>query len=172
MKKTPDRTNGFTTKNKTWWQFIKFTLFSMLTTVVDLGTFSLFNYWIFTRYAGTEFRLWLFDYSLANGGLCAFFSFALSFLQRKATFGATNNVLFSGIMYAVMVLVVFFFQMWLPTLVREPLVVLVGGNWADIILKNLNMTLSFAIQFPMNKWVIMRESKSKKNEESTENNAK
>jgi len=150
-------------------QFIVFFLLSIVTTVVDLGTFSLFNYLIFASLKTLPFQWWLFDYSIINGGLCAFLSFSISFvlsqtfnffIQRKVTFGANNNVLYSGIMYAVMVLLVFFFQLWVPTLVREPIARLVGGNWADFIIKNFNMTISFLIQFPMNKWVIMRQRKT------------
>lgn len=158
------------TGKKTFRQFIVFFLLSIVTTVVDLGTFSLFNYLIFTGLKTIPFQWWLFDYSVINGGLCAFLSFSISFalsqtfnffIQRKITFGANNNVLYSGIMYAVMVLLVFFFQLWVPTLVREPIVNLVGANWGDFIIKNFNMTISFLIQFPMNKWVIMRQRKVK-----------
>jgi len=155
---------------KTLRQFIIFFLLSIVTTVVDLGTFSLFNYLIFTSLKTIPFQWWLFDYSIINGGLCAFLSFSISFvlsqtfnffIQRKVTFGANNNVLYSGIMYAAMVLLVFFFQLWIPTLARGPIVNLVGENWGDFIIKNFNMTISFLIQFPMNKWVIMRQRKSK-----------
>jgi len=157
------------TQKKTLWQFIKFTFLSLITTVVDLGTFSLFNYLIFTRLADVPFAWWLLDYGVEDGGLCAFLSFSLSFvvsqtfnffLQRKVTFGATGNLLKSGILYAVMVLAVFALGVWIPTLIRSPLALLVGTAWADFLVKNVNMTLSFAIQFPMNKWVIMREQKT------------
>jgi len=156
-----------TKRGKTLWQFVKFTLFSMVTTLVDLGTFSLFNYLIFTRFRDVPFSWWLLRYDVADGGLCAFLSFALSFaisqtfnffLQRKATFHAGGNVLRSGLLYAAMVLAVFAVQLWIPTFLRAPLAAFVGAAWADFIVKNANMTLSFAIQFPMNKWVIMRES--------------
>ncbi|MDD4595745.1 MAG: hypothetical protein PHQ30_03380 [Candidatus Izemoplasmatales bacterium] len=168
-----NETNAFVQKikaKKTLWQFIKFTVFSTVTTVVDLGSFALFNYLIFTSLANQEFKFWLLDYSINAGGLCAFLSFALSFvisqtfnffIQRKATFKATNNALYSGIMYAIMIIIVFIFQLWMPTIVRGPLSNLVGDTWGDLITKNINMTISFAIQFPMNKWVIMREVKPK-----------
>ncbi len=154
---------------KTFWQFILFLLMSLLTTGVDLGTFALLNYVIFVSLKTQPFQWFLFDYSVLNGGLCAFLSFAISFLlsqtfnffiQRKVTFGANNRVVYSAIMYAIMVIGVFFFQLWIPTLVRDPLVSWVGENWADFIVKNMNMTVSFLIQFPMNKWVIMRHKKS------------
>ena len=152
-------------RKKTWIQFLLFTLMSLLTTVIDLGSFALFNYLVFTPYSGIDFQWWLLDYSVANGGLTAFLSFALSFLisqtfnffmQRKVTFGATNNIALSASLYAVMILIVFFLQLWIPTLIRTPLANWIGGSWADLIIKNANMTLSFLIQFPVNKYIIMR----------------
>ncbi len=152
-------------RKKTWVQFILFTLMSMLTTLVDLGTFALFNYLVFTSFRQIVFNWWLLDYSIANGGLTAFLSFALSFaisqtfnffMQRKVTFRATNNIWLSGLLYIVMVITVFFLQLYVPTLVRIPLAQLIGGQWADLIIKNLNMTLSFIIQFPIIKYVITR----------------
>ena len=156
---------GNNIRKKTWFQFILFTLLSMVTTLVDLGTFSLFNYLIFVPYRSMAFQWWLFDYSVTNGGLTAFLSFALSFaisqtfnffIQRKVTFQASNNLALSGLMYAAMVQVVFFLQLWVPTLIRQPFVDWVGEGWADFIIKNMNMTLSFLIQFPVNKYIIMR----------------
>jgi len=154
-------------KKPSIWQFIKYTLISLLTTVVELSTFALFNYWIFTKYAEMDFHIWLLDYSVANGGLTAFLSFALSysiaqvfnfFMQRKTTFNATNNLLASAILYATMILLIFFLQMWLPTLIRVPIARWIGNDWADLLIKNMMMTLSFLIQFPINKYVIMRKT--------------
>ena len=153
------------TRKKTWFQFVLFTLMSLLTTLVDLGTFALLNYLVFASLASIDFQWWLFNYSVANGGLTAFLAFALSFvisqtvnffLQRKVTFQATNNVLLSGLLYAAMVLMVFFLQLWVPTLVRAPLAQAIGEGWADLIVKNVNMTVSFLIQFPVSKYIIMR----------------
>jgi len=152
-------------RKKTWFQFILFTLLSMVTTLVDLGTFSLFNFLIFIPYRTVAFQWWLLDYSVINGGLTAFLSFALSFaisqtfnffIQRKVTFQASNNLALSGLFYAAMVLVVFFLQLWIPTLIRQTFVDWIGASWADFVIKNMNMTLSFLIQFPVNKYIIMR----------------
>lgn len=168
MNENPIITKDFRTKNKGFWQFIKFTAFSLITTVVELTAFSLFNYLIFTYLSNTEFKFWLFNYSVENGGMCAFLSFTLSFIiaqifnfiiQRKVTFHATNHILHSALMYANMILIIFFLQLWIPTLIRIPLTNLVGSQWADMIAKNMMMTMAFIIQFPMNKWVIMKENK-------------
>lgn len=156
-------------KNQTLWEFIKFTLMSLVTTFVDMGVFALLNYWLLVGYKDTDFSWWLFNYRVENGGLTAFLSLLVSFavsqtvnfiLQRKVTFGATNNKLYSALMYAIMVIAVYFFILWLPTLFIEPLYAAIGENWGGIITKMVCMTISFLIQFPMNKWVIMKKKKT------------
>jgi len=142
-----------------------FMLMSCITTVVDLGSFALFNFWVFVPYREQVFSWWLIDYSIENGGLTAFLAFASSFavsqtfnffLQRKTTFKANNNVARSAAMYAVMVILVYFLQLYLPTLIRAPIVAALGMTLGDLLVKLINMTVSMLIQFPANKWLIMR----------------
>lgn len=147
------------------WQFVLFLLMSGLTTLVDLGTFALFNFWILAPYRMTQFNWGPFCYGVESGGLTAFGAFAVSFavsqtfnffLQRKTTFKANNNVVSSAVMYAIMVIGVYFVQLVLPTLLRAPLVALIGSISGDLAMKLLNMAVSMLIQFPLNKYVIMR----------------
>jgi putative flippase GtrA len=153
------------TKHETLWQFVMFTLMSSITTVVDFGSFALFNYWVFTSLKEQPFKWWIINYSIGDGGFGAFLAFGLSFaisqtfnffLQRKTTFKANNNVLYSGIMYAFMVIGVYFLQLWVPSVIQAGIAVGVGASLGAAIVKFINMTISMLIQFPMNKWVIMR----------------
>ena len=96
---------------------------------------------------------------MAFGAFAA--SFAVSqtfnfFLQRKTTFQANNNALISAIFYVIMVVGVYFLQLFLPTLLRAPLAALIGATFADLAMKLINMSVSMLIQFPLNKYVIMR----------------
>ena len=152
-------------KHETAWQFIMFMLMSCITTVVDLGSFALFNFYIFLPFRDRSFSWWIIDYSIANGGQTAFFAFACSFaisqsfnfvLQRKTTFKANNNVAASAVMYAAMVIIVYFLQLYIPTLIRAPIAAFLGATIGDLLVKMINMTISMLIQFPVNKWVIMR----------------
>ena len=152
-------------KHETAWQFIMFILMSCITTVVDLGSFALFNFYVFVPFRDSSFSWWIIDYSVANGGQTAFFAFACSFalsqsfnfiLQRKTTFKANNNVVASAFMYAAMVIIVYFLQLYIPTLLRVPIVTVLGATLGDLLVKMINMTISMLIQFPVNKWVIMR----------------
>ncbi len=168
-------------KHQTLWQFVMFTLMSCITTVVDFGSFALFNYLVFTSLKTLSFSWWIINYSVADGGLCAFLAFALSFaisqtfnffLQRKTTFKANNNVLYSGIMYAVMVIGVYFLQLWIPSMILAGIAAAIGATLGATAVKFINMTISMVIQFPMNKWVIMRNNDEKRmgNERTDINN--
>ena len=166
------KTNGFNRWKESHaglWQFLLFMLMSGITTLVDLGTFSLFNFWLLRPYSTTPFVWGPFCYEVESGGLTAFGAFAISFavsqtfnffLQRKTTFKANNNAVISAILYAIMVIGVYFVQLFLPTLLRAPLVALIGVTLGDLAMKLLNMTVSMLIQFPLNKYVIMRNRSS------------
>ncbi len=147
------------------WQLVLFMLMSGVTTLVDIGTFALLNFWILVPYRATPFFWGPFCYGVESGGLTAFGAFAVSFavsqtfnffLQRKTTFKANNNAVISAILYAVMVIGVYFVQLFLPTLLRAPLAAVIGATFGDLAMKLINMTVSMLIQFPLNKYVIMR----------------
>lgn len=153
------------TNHQTLWQFVMFTLMSCITTVVDFGSFALFNYLVFTSLKTQPFAWWIINYSIEDGGLGAFLAFGLSFaisqtfnffLQRKTTFKANNNVLYSGMMYAVMVIGVYFLQLWVPSVIQAGIAAAIGAPLGAAVVKFINMTTSMLIQFPVNKWVIMR----------------
>ena len=155
----------FKKKNQTLWEMLVFWLMGGITTVVDLGIFAVCNYWLFAAYRDVGVSWWVFDYRVENGGLCALISLATSFalsqavnfvIQRKATFSATNNVLYSAIVYAVMVVGVYFFMLWLPTVISEPIFGWLGAGVGAIVVKLLCQFASFLIEFPISKWVIMR----------------
>lgn len=151
------------------WQFVLFVLMSGITTLVDLGTFALFNFWLLAPYRATPFFWGPFRYGAESGGFTAFGAFAVSFavsqtfnffLQRKATFRANNNAAVSALLYATMVIGVYFLQLYLPTLLRAPLAAGIGAALGDLVMKLINMTVSMLIQFPLNKYVIMRSGTS------------
>lgn len=154
----------FKEKAQIWWEVIVFYLMSGITTVVDLAAFAAFNYLVFASFREVPFHWWLLDYGVESGGLCAMLSMASSFavsqtvnffLQRKVTFGASNNVLYSAVMYAIMVVAVFFLVLWLPTVILVPMTVWLGAA-APMVVKLITQFVSALIQFPINKWVIMR----------------
>ena len=164
-KSFSDRWKG---KTRTLWELVTFWLMGGVAGVIDLAVFAICNYWIFAGLRGVDARFWLFNYGVESGGLCALLAFAVSFavsqtanffIQRKATFGATNNVLVSAVEYAVMVVAVYILVLWLPTRIGAPIYNALGASLGAIAVKLISQFVSFLIQFPINKWVIMRRSK-------------
>jgi putative flippase GtrA len=152
-------------RHKTIWQFVVYLLVGLITTGVELTSFSLLNFLVFVSFRDQPFSWWIINYSIESGGLTAFLAFAGSFaiaqtfnffLQRKATFKANNNVAKSAVMYAIMIILVYFLQIYLPTLIRARMVSVLGTTIGDIATLMINMSVSMLIQFPVSKWLIMR----------------
>jgi putative flippase GtrA len=140
-------------------------LMGLITTGVEFVSFALFNFWAFVSYRRQPFSWWIINYSVESGGLTAFLAFAGSFaiaqtfnffLQRKTTFKANNNIARSAVMYAIMIILVYFLQLYLPTLIRARIVAVLGTTIGDILTLIINMSVSMLIQFPLSKWLIMR----------------
>ena len=156
---------AFKARHPSAYQFIMFAYLGIYVSAIDIAVYSLCNYLIFSGLAATPFSWWLIKYPVSAGGLCALLSFGVSFavsqtfsfiINRKKTFEADNNVALSALLYAAMVLITYFFQLWLPSLVGPAIYGWIGATWGGLLIKCFNMTSSMLIQFPINKWVIMR----------------
>jgi putative flippase GtrA len=155
-------------KHYSLYQLLQYTLLSCITAAIDYGVFILLNYWVFDSLKTVDFHWWILNYTVSGevgGGMAGFLattgSYAIAqvanfFIQRKRTFHATNNALFSGIMYTVMVIAGWFIQIWLAGILMRVFGGWVGQNWGDILAKVANNFISFSIQYPLNKWVIMK----------------
>jgi len=157
-------------QHATFCQFIKYALLSCITTVVELGSLMICNFWVFTSFKNKEFSWWLIDYSVENGGMTALMAFAVSFalsqifnffLHRKATFKANNNLAMSAVMYAFIVIIVYIVQLYVPTIIRAYMVHYLGAFAGDLLTKIISMTSSMLIQFPANKFLIMHRLEKK-----------
>lgn len=150
------------------YQFISFAGVGGVVTVVDFGLFALFRYLVFVRYVTTPFHFLILDYPIEKGGLCAFLAFAISFplaqvvsflLQRRVTFEANNNVAASASMFVLLVIFIFLVNMYLPSLTVKPLSRILSPSLAASAAKCINMTTSMLIEFPIDKFIIMRKKK-------------
>jgi putative flippase GtrA len=152
-------------KHPTLYQFLSFAALGGVVTVVDFAVFSLCRYLIYTPYLATPFHFWLFDYGTDAGGLCAFLSFVTSFvlaqivsfiMQRRVTFKANNNTAASAAMFTVLILFIFWVNLVLPTVTVPFFSRYLGAGLGAFLGKSLNMTLSMLIEFPVDKFIIMR----------------
>ncbi len=155
----------FAEKHAALWQFIKYSFISLMISVVELVVFAFMNFAVFAPFKDQPFQWWILNYPADGGGLGGFLAVISTyiigqtinfFLQRKSTFKATNSTSKSAVIYGIMIILIWFLQAWmggvLMKILRRPL----GEKLGDMAAACLNMMLSFCIQFPMNKYVIMK----------------
>lgn len=149
------------------YEFIMFNILANIATITNFVVLALGNNLLFRALADTPFVLGPFDYSLANGGLCGFLSFLLSYacaqtvnfiVQRKAVFHANNKLGPAIAIYIVAVLVVYFICLYVPTLIVAPLSQLVGG-FAPYLANCVNILIQVIILFPTMKFLVMKKEK-------------
>lgn len=164
-----EKSKQFIQKHKGFWQFVKYALLSGVASVVEFAVFALLNFFVFASLKNTDFVWWILDYNATTGGgLGGFFAVVISyicaqvfnfFVQRKNTFHSTTDPVKSGIQYAIMVIAVWFFQAFFAGFMMKLLSAPLGEELGESLAYILCMTMSFAIQFPINKFVIMRGDK-------------
>ena len=158
-------------KHPVLYQFLSFAGVGGVVTVVDFALFALCRYLIFTAYLDTPFHFFILDYPVEKGGLCAFLAFVISFplaqvvsflLQRHVTFNANNNVAASAVMFTCLILFIFLVNMYLPVFTLGILSRFLSPSFAGVVAKCFNMTVSMLIEFPVDKFIIMRRKTDKK----------
>lgn len=150
---------------KNFFQFVKFMLLGLVGTVVEFIVFGLCNFLVFRKFASTAFSWFVFDYPVSSGGLCAFLAIAVSFacsqtanfiVQRRYTFKSSSAVASSAPMYAVMVCILYLYVLWLPSVIGNAVYGALGTVWGAYAVKIISQFTSALIQFPLNKFLIMR----------------
>ena len=153
------RIDAFKVRHEALWQFIMFNLLSLCATVTDLGVYTLLNSRLLVGLKDISVTWWLLDYSSEAGGLAALISTAAAyvlaqavnfFVQRKGTFNADNIVMIVGI---------WFFQIWFSAILLGWLLPVLGEFWGGLAMRAINGMVALLIQFPLNKFVIMRKSR-------------
>lgn len=156
---------NFKLKHAGLFEFLMFNLFSNVATITNFVVLILSKNYLFSSLTEVPFHFWIYNYSLANGGLGAFLSFLLSFfiaqmvnfiVQRKLVFGADNDLSGAVPMYLLAILLVYLLCLYLPTLVMAPLTGLFGSFWATNLANVINIAVQVIILYPVLKFFVMK----------------
>ena len=154
-------------------QLVFFTLFSFVCFLIEYVTFFVLKFAL--KNVNEPFEWFIFSYK--TGGLGEFIAFLMSnvvaqaatfILNRKKTFNANNNIVYAASMYAIMVCGIIILNTWLGGVISDAVTegTSIPQDFAAIIGKLVGSFLSFVISFLMSKFVIMRKSKNKGEEET------
>lgn len=158
---------------KTLWQLVKFTLVSLLASLVQVASLAiLYNIPAIKALSAEAFHWFVFDYPVIEGkqcGLALFIAFNASnilaqivsfFVNRKKTFNANNNIPITLTIYLIFTVALICFSAWL-----NPVVFTFLGNkgvssgLATTIATAVCSTFQFLIYFPFDK-LLMRQKKT------------
>ena len=167
MAKTDSKFKQFTEKHETLWQFIKFTLLSSVAGLSETITYLLLNNAVLVSLNDQFFDWWIFHYNGGDaGGLGTMLAFLISsivgngvsfVMNRKATFNANNNIVLSIILYIILIVTLICLQTYFGPIVTNLINAYLGmPKISGFVSKALMMFATFLIVFPMNKFVIMR----------------
>lgn len=176
--------NKFVTAFKRFWTWLKahenirqmvfFIGFSLICFAIEYITFAILSACL--KKVNDPFDWFLFHYATPAGGVGGFVAFLVSniiaqictfVLNRKKTFNATNNIVISGIMYAILVVIIILLNTWLGGIITEAIadtkpnndtIATIGGYVG----KFTGSFLSFVINFVGCKFLVMRNWGSKK----------
>ena len=156
---------AFMTRHGNIWQIVKFTLISLIAFLAEFASMYALQYGL-ADVCGQDFHWFVFNYDASQGGQATFIAMLgskciaeiISFtINRKKTFNANNNVVFSAIMYVITVVALIIFSTWLA----GPIGNAMGAHNIDeglssTVSKMVGSIISFVVIFLMDKFVIMR----------------
>ena len=165
-QKAEEKGTGLTTI----WQFVKFTVVSMLAFVVQFSTLNiLLVIPAIQRLTEQEFHWFVFSYDLDGRGLGMFIAFTASnvlaqivafFVNRKKTFGGTNSIPVTLTIFLVFTVALLTFASWLMSfltawLTTQGLETQLAGNIAAMAIA----FIQFVAYFPVSKLLMRNKEK-------------
>ena len=171
---------AFMTRHGNIWQIVKFTLISCIAFIAEFASMYALQYGLEGVCGNEHFHWFIFDYAAGREGAFGTAGFIamlgskciaeiISFtINRKKTFNANNNVVFSAIMYVITVIAVILLSTWLAGALGDVMGPAIGADWGNTISKLLGSLLSWVIMFLMDKFVIMRRLDKGEKEVETE----
>lgn len=157
----------FKAEHANLYEFILFNLLSNLATITNFLVVNFSKSFLFNSLVGVDYKFWIFDYSVKNGGLGGFLAFLLSYacaqtvnfvVQRKLVFGANNQLGKGIILYIINILIVYLICLYVPTLIMAPLTARFGSFWATNLTNVVNIMIQVVINYPVMKFVIMKKA--------------
>ena len=174
-----DKGKDFMTRHGNIWQIVKFTLISLIAFLAEFASMYALQYGLEDVLGNQEFHWFVFHYAPGRNGAFGTAGFIamlvskciaeiISFtINRKKTFNANNNVVFSAIMYVLTVIALILFTTWLAGVLGDAIGPAIGADLGNTISKMLGSLISWVVIFLMDKFVIMR--KVDKGEDADEN---
>lgn len=162
------KSKAFMGRHGNIWQIVKFTLISLIAFVAEFASMYALQYGLEDTLGNEPFDWFIFHYDPGREGAFGTAGFIamlvskciaeiISFtVNRKKTFNANNNVVFSVVVYVITVIALILFTTWMAGALGDAIGPHIGADWGNTISKLLGALISWVVIFLMDKFVIMR----------------
>lgn len=160
-----NRTAKSTKPNGEFWKIFKFAVMGLLSTAIELLAFYLMQNILFADMRTQPIHFMFFSFE-GPGYLWSYListtiGYAIAFvLNRKYTFQADSNPVFSVIAYLIMVIMTIFITTWLGLWVTNLFIQNGMRTQGEIITKPLVAVLAMLWTYPINRFIIHRRKKA------------
>ena len=163
-----EKSKAFMGRHGNIWQIVKFTLISLIAFVAEFASMYVLQYGLEDTLGNEPFDWFIFHYDPGREGAFGTAGFIamlvskciaeiISFtVNRKKTFNANNNVVFSVVVYVITVIALILFTTWMAGALGDAIGPHIGADWGNTISKLLGALISWVVIFLMDKFVIMR----------------
>ena len=158
-------------KKSELWKFLKFNICVVVTSVLDIVSYMFMLYVVFKSQCNTplpesallsllgiRYKGYLYSYAIS-----ATIGYAAAYvMNRKLTFQADNNPVFSTVVYVIMVVGTILFNTWFGAYLGT---IIKNNGWdnavVEMIVKVIVMTVPTLWTYPLNRFVIHRKREIK-----------
>ena len=163
-----DKGKAFMGRHNNIWQIIKFTFISLIAFIAEFASMYALQYGLEDTLGDKPFDWFIFRYDPGSEGAFGTAGFIamlvskciaeiISFtINRKKTFNANNNIVFSAIAYVLTVIALILFTTWMAGALGDAIGPHIGADWGNTISKLLGSFISWVVMFLMDKFIIMR----------------
>ena len=163
-----EKGKAFMERHGNIWRIVKFTLISLIAFVAEFASMYALQYGLEDTLGNEPFDWFIFHYDPGREGAFGTAGFIamlvskciaeiISFtVNRKKTFNANNNVVFSVVVYVITVIALILFTTWMAGALGDAIGPHIGADWGNTISKLLGALISWVVIFLMDKFVIMR----------------
>ena len=143
---------AFMTRHGNIWQIVKFTLISLIAFIAEFASMYALQYGLEGVLGNEDFHWFIFHYAAGRNGAFGTAGFIamlvskciaeiISFtINRKKTFNANNNVVFSAIMYVITVIALILFTTWLAGILGDAIGPAIGAHLGNTISKDARLS--------------------------------
>jgi len=165
LGKVKAKAKEFAVEHKEIFKFLKFMVVGLGATIVEFAIYYILQFAVFRGLSKNPLKIWFIPFD-GIGLMLSFIisttiGYVLAFIfNRKVTFAANSNPLFSAIAYFVMVIFTIFATTAIGSAISTAMTKAGAATAGEVLAKPIAAALAFVWTYPTNRFVVHRKKKA------------